>query len=81
MLIIYSQLNDRRILDGIFESCGCPADKFRPVCSAVDKLDKLPWCDVRKEMVDKGLAEDKADKIGEFVQMKGWILNEDLSRM
>jgi histidyl-tRNA synthetase len=38
----------------------------------VDKLDKLPWADVKKEMVEeKGLPEDVADKIGEYVKLKG----------
>lgn len=35
------QLNHRRILDGIFEVCGVPADKIRTISSAVDKLDKV----------------------------------------
>ncbi|KAG8770163.1 Cytoplasmic and mitochondrial histidine tRNA synthetase [Ceratobasidium sp. 428] len=66
------KINHRKILDGIFGLCGVPADKVRSISSAVDKLDKLPWTDVRKEMVDeKGLAEDVADKIGEYVKLKG----------
>jgi histidyl-tRNA synthetase len=59
-------------LDGIFEVCGVPAEKIRTISSAVDKLDKLPWADVRKEMTEeKGLAEEVADKIGEYVVLKG----------
>ncbi|KAG8719152.1 Cytoplasmic and mitochondrial histidine tRNA synthetase [Ceratobasidium sp. 395] len=66
------KINHRKILDGIFGLCGVPADKVRSISSAVDKLDKLPWADVRKEMVDeKGLAGDVADKIGEYVKLKG----------
>lgn len=65
------KVNDRRILDGVFEACGCPADKFRPACSAVDKLDKLPWEDVRKEMLEKGLTEESTDRIGRYVRMSG----------
>lgn len=53
-----------------------PEDKTRTISSAVDKLDKLPWADVRKEMVDeKGLAEDVADRIGQWVVLRG---KEDL---
>ena len=45
-----------------------PADKFRTICSAVDKLDKEPWSKVKTEMVeDKGLDVEVADKIGVFV--------------
>lgn len=66
------KLNHRKILDGIFEVCGVPADKIRTISSAVDKLDKLPWAEVRKEMIDeKGLDSDVADKIGEYVILKG----------
>jgi len=66
------KLNHRKLLDGIFAVCGVPEEKFRPICSAVDKLDKTPWDEVRKEMVEiKGLAPEVADKIWTFVQLKG----------
>lgn len=66
------KLNHRRLLDGMLEICGVPAEKFRTICSAIDKLDKLAWEDVKREMVnDKGLTEEVADKIGELVQKKG----------
>lgn len=35
------QVNDRRILDGMFAVCGVPDEKFRTICSTVDKLDKV----------------------------------------
>ena len=66
------KINHRGILDGVFAVCGVPADKTRSISSAVDKLDKLPWDEVRKEMVEeKGLSEEVADKIWEYVQNKG----------
>ncbi|WVQ79084.1 hypothetical protein IAT38_001178 [Cryptococcus sp. DSM 104549] len=66
------KLNHRKILDGIFELAGVPADKTRAISSAVDKLDKLPWADVKKEMtVEKGLDADVADRIGKYVSLKG----------
>ncbi|EXJ57040.1 hypothetical protein A1O7_07384 [Cladophialophora yegresii CBS 114405] len=66
------KLNDRRILDGLFEVCGVPEDKLRTISSAVDKLDKLPWEEVKKEMVEqKGLDESVADKIRTYVTRKG----------
>lgn len=39
--VFYPQVNDRRILDGMFAVCGVPKDKFRTICSTVDKLDKV----------------------------------------
>jgi len=66
------KLNHRKILDAVFEICGVPVDKFRSICSAVDKLDKAPWSEVRTEMVvDKGLAPEVADRIAEFVLLSG----------
>ncbi|KAI4191294.1 MAG: hypothetical protein L6R41_000221 [Letrouitia leprolyta] len=66
------KINHRGILDGVFEVCGVPKEKIRTISSAVDKLDKVSWEEVRKEMVEeKGLQEDVADKIWEYVQRKG----------
>jgi len=66
------KVNHRKILDGIFELAGVPADKTRSISSAVDKLDKAPWSEVKKEMtVEKGLSEEIADKIGKYVGLKG----------
>jgi len=66
------KINDRRILDGLFEVCGVPAEKIRMISSAVDKLDKLPWDEVKKEMVEtKGLDEAVADRIKTYVTRKG----------
>lgn len=68
------KLNHRKVLDGIFEACGVAADDVRKVLLAVDKLDKLPWDAVKKEMVEeKGQPEAVADKIGELVMHKGTI--------
>ncbi|KAM7388869.1 hypothetical protein PAMP_022879 [Pampus punctatissimus] len=66
------KVNDRRILDGMFAVCGVPDDKFRTICSTVDKMDKMSWEDVKKEMVnEKGLSEETADQIGEYVSKQG----------
>lgn len=66
------KINHRKILDGIFQVCGVPTDKLRTISSAVDKLDKSPWEEVRREMTEeKGLEADVADRIGEYVVLKG----------
>ncbi|XP_063045890.1 histidine--tRNA ligase isoform X1 [Engraulis encrasicolus] len=75
------KVNDRRILDGMFAVCGVPDDKFRTICSSVDKLDKMPWEEVKNEIVkEKGLPEEVADQIGEYVNMQagGMALAEQL---
>ena len=75
--------NHRAVLDGIFEIAGVTEDRFRAICSAVDKLDKQPWSEIRSEMInEKGLAEEAADRIGEFVKLRGGseLIDELLSR-
>ena len=41
------KVNHRLLLDAIFSISGVSEDNFRSVCSSVDKLDKLPWADVK----------------------------------
>ncbi|PRP83493.1 histidine-tRNA ligase [Planoprotostelium fungivorum] len=66
------KINHRKLLDGFFAICGVPEEKFRAISSAVDKLDKSPWAEVRKEMVEvKGLEPAVADRIETYVQLKG----------
>ena len=71
------KINDRRILDGIFAACGCPDDKFRAACAEVDKLDKLEWdtgdVNVKCGMLKKGLTEECADQIGQYVRLSGLV--------
>ncbi len=50
------KISHRTLLDAMLTYCGVPKEKFHPICSAIDKLDKEPWEVVRAEMVDqKGL--------------------------
>eukprot|EP00803_Ostreobium_quekettii_P009552 evm.model.scf_85EXC.10 EVM.evm.TU.scf_85EXC.10 scf_85EXC:64372-67395(+) len=66
------KLNHRRLLDATMDIAGVPARKFRTVCSSIDKLDKEPWEAVMRELVeDKGLPQKVADRIGEFVCLRG----------
>ncbi|KAL0717754.1 hypothetical protein Bca4012_067076 [Brassica carinata] len=66
------KLNHRKLLDGMLEICGVPAEKFRTICSSIDKLDKQSFEQVKKEMVEeKGLSSEVADRIGSFVKEKG----------
>lgn len=68
------KVNHRRLLDGMFEACGVPDEKFRSTCSTVDKLDKSPWMEVRTEMInEKGISPDAADRIGEYVRLNGGV--------
>ncbi|XP_065880850.1 histidine--tRNA ligase, cytoplasmic [Euphorbia lathyris] len=66
------KLNHRKLLDGMLEICGVPPEKFRTICSSIDKLDKQSFEQVKKEMVEeKGLSVETADNIGTFVKERG----------
>ncbi|OAY71759.1 Histidine--tRNA ligase, cytoplasmic [Ananas comosus] len=66
------KLNHRKLLDGMLEICGVPPEKFRTVCSSIDKLDKQTFEQIKKELVEeKGLAIETAEKIGTFVEKRG----------
>lgn len=43
------------MLDGILEICGVPPEKFRTICSSIDKLDKQSFDQVKEEMVRESL--------------------------
>lgn len=65
------KLNHRSFLDAFLEISGVASEKFRTICSAIDKLDKMSWNEVKEEMVEKGLDATTAEKVGEFVRFKG----------
>ncbi|XP_074280162.1 histidine--tRNA ligase, cytoplasmic-like [Silene latifolia] len=66
------KLNHRKLLDGMLDICGVPPEKFRTICSSIDKLDKQSFDQVKKEMVEeKGLTAEIADRIGSFVKDRG----------
>ncbi|KAK3428480.1 histidine--tRNA ligase, cytoplasmic [Eucalyptus grandis] len=66
------KLNHRKLLDGMLKICGVPPEKFRTICSSIDKLDKQSFDQIRKEMVEeKGLTAEVADRIGNFVKERG----------
>lgn len=66
------KLNHRKLLDGMLEICGVPSEKFRTVCSSIDKLDKQSFEQVKRELVEeKGLTVDTAEKIGTLVKKRG----------
>ncbi|CAD6193506.1 unnamed protein product [Caenorhabditis auriculariae] len=67
----YVNLNHRLILEGMFAVAGIPADKFKTICSSVDKLDKTPWAEVEEEMIkEKGLNSEQTTKLGAFVRFR-----------
>lgn len=70
------KLNHRKLLDGMLEICGVPPEKFRTICSSIDKLDKQSFDQIKREMVEeKGLTVEVAERIGNFVKERGHPLD------
>ncbi|MCQ2820648.1 MAG: ATP phosphoribosyltransferase regulatory subunit, partial [archaeon] len=64
------KINHRLLLDAMVQLAGIEEDKFKTVCSSIDKLDKEEWSEVKKELISKGISEECCGKLWEFVQMK-----------
>lgn len=60
------RINDRRILKNLITSAGFALEDADSVCITFDKLDKIGTAGVRKELLEKGFAEDVVEK---FVTM------------
>jgi histidyl-tRNA synthetase len=71
------KVNHRGLLEAMFTLCKIDLEQvgFAAVCSAIDKLDKEPWCAVRSEMVnEKGVPEEAADALEPLVARNGPLL-------
>ena len=56
------KISHRKLLDGLLEMLKIPDQKFKTICSSIDKLDKESWANVKKELVEvKGVEEPMAD--------------------
>ena len=65
------KINHRLLLDSIVEISGISNDKYKMVCSSIDKLDKEPWDKVKTELIEvKGVTEEQAKKLQTFVVLK-----------
>eukprot|EP00919_Chromeraceae_sp_WS-2016_P007340 GHVR01017269.1.p1 GENE.GHVR01017269.1~~GHVR01017269.1.p1 ORF type:complete len:438 (+),score=126.78 GHVR01017269.1:710-2023(+) len=63
-----------QLLNSLLNRCGVSEGLFKTTASSIDKLDKETWENVKKELIDvKGLDEAVANKIGNFVTIRGSI--------
>lgn len=68
------RVNHRVLLEGMFALAGIKPTDFKTVCSSVDKLDKVPWGEVKKELVnDKKIDETAVDKLEQYVRARGTL--------
>lgn len=66
---------DRRLLEAVIEVAGAPIERFKTICSSIDKLDKEPWEKVADELInEKGISKEAVDKLEGIVQHRGNIL-------
>ena len=61
-------INDRRILKSIIAYAGFPDNDFESVCITLDKLDKVGFDGVKKELIEKGYEESKIDKFSSLFE-------------
>ena len=64
------KVNHRKLLDAIIEIAKIGDDKFKPVCSSIDKLDKETWETVQDELIKKGINEEQCKILHSFVMLK-----------
>ncbi|TKR60491.1 hypothetical protein L596_027731 [Steinernema carpocapsae] len=66
-----NKFNHKVLLTGILEVCKVPADKFKTVCSSIDKLDKQPLAEVCAELVKvKNIPEEAVDSLKGFISLR-----------
>lgn len=64
------KINNRKILNGITQYAGLAADMTQEVCRSIDKLDKMPWAEVEKEMKEKQLPDNAIQKLGSLLNQQ-----------
>ncbi|MBP3200827.1 MAG: ATP phosphoribosyltransferase regulatory subunit [Lachnospiraceae bacterium] len=61
-------INDRRILKSMTMYAGFPDCDFETVCITLDKLDKIGFDGVKKELLEKGYKEETIDKFNSLLE-------------
>lgn len=64
------KINSRKLLAGLAEICNA-SDKMMDITIALDKLDKIGWDGVTKELLDRGIDESGINKIEEVINVQG----------
>lgn len=67
-LDVIIKINNRKILFGMAEAAGIP-DKFMDMTIAIDKLDKIGWDGVAKELTERGIGEEAIETIHKLLQV------------
>jgi histidyl-tRNA synthetase len=73
------RINSRKILTALAELCGGP-EKMLDITIAIDKLDKIGWEGVKKELSAKNLSEPQISIIENYLKIDG-TNEEKISRL
>jgi histidyl-tRNA synthetase len=72
------KINNRKILNGLSSFAGYDQSLNVEVLRSIDKLDKIEWKGVAKELTGKGLNETQLNKLEKFINLKGESAEEIL---
>ncbi|MBK8351866.1 MAG: histidine--tRNA ligase [Saprospirales bacterium] len=61
------KINNRKILNGITQYIGLDNSHVAEVCNAIDKLDKVEWNEVEKELIEKNIAATSIEKLHQLL--------------
>jgi len=64
------KINSRKLLAGLAEICGMP-HLMMEITIALDKLDKIGWSGVAKELQERGISDAGIYKIEQVINVKG----------
>ncbi|MFH1505823.1 MAG: histidine--tRNA ligase [archaeon] len=65
------EINNRKLMFGLFDYSGIPKNKYQSVAISVDKIDKQGIDAVKKELKQKGISDDSIKKLAAFFGKKG----------
>jgi histidyl-tRNA synthetase len=64
------KINSRKVLAGLADCCGA-SEKLTDITVAIDKLDKIGFEGVEKELLNRGLSAEQITFIWEYLNIKG----------
>ena len=64
------KINSRKLLAALAEMCGMP-EKMTDITIAMDKLDKIGWIGVAKELQERGISDDGIWQIEKVINVTG----------
>jgi histidyl-tRNA synthetase len=65
------KINSRKLLAGLAEICGTP-ELMMEITIALDKLDKIGWDGVVKELKERGIADAGIAQIEKVINVLSW---------